>query len=461
MRKQNSLKTFYILLITQTVSLIGSRMTSLAIGIHIFQDTNAVTPLAMVGFFMTLPALLSAGVAGVLADRWNRRYVMAIADAGQALATLLLLLSFASGAFQLWHLYAVTILSALFAMFQGPAFMASVTMLVPDEHRDRANAIQQLTWPTSGILAPVLAGGLFAMVGVVGVMTIDLVTFGIAMVVVLAVSIPHPEQSAEGRAMTPDKMWKEALVGLRFLWSKRMLFWLMISAAVANFLIGGALMMDTPYILTLTGSEAMLGIILGVMSVGPVIGSLLMSIWGGTTPRIHTIVPGMAMEGVGLIIFGLARDPFWLGAGLFVALLPVPFVNSAFMSLFQVKVPPDLQGRVFSAIGQLSMLLSPLSYYLVGPLADKVLEPAVGSASWQIVAPLVGNEPGSGMGLMILVYGGLMVGILLAFYALPAVRHMEAALPDYKVVAQKDSVPGEALENEAMPKQLVLESELV
>lgn len=100
-----SLRTFYLLILTQTLSIIGSNMTSFAVGIQIYRDTSEATPLAMVGFFSVIPMILAAGAAGVLADRWDRRYVMAISDSGQALGTLLLLISFASGAFQLWHLF--------------------------------------------------------------------------------------------------------------------------------------------------------------------------------------------------------------------------------------------------------------------------------------------------------------------------------------------------------------------
>ena len=154
MADRRTLRTFYTLILTQTFSLIGSRMTGLAVAIKVFNDTDRATPLTIVAFLTAVPQVVSANVAGVLADRWDRRYVMMIADAGQALATFLLMLSFLSGAFELWHLYVLTVIQSIFSVFQGPAFDASVTMLVPDEHRDRANTIRQLTGPASGLIAP-------------------------------------------------------------------------------------------------------------------------------------------------------------------------------------------------------------------------------------------------------------------------------------------------------------------
>lgn len=85
--KDRSLRTFIILILTQMFSIIGSNMTSFAVGIQVYRETSQATLLALVGFFGLLPMLLVAGKAGVLADRWNRRYVMAIADIGQAVGT--------------------------------------------------------------------------------------------------------------------------------------------------------------------------------------------------------------------------------------------------------------------------------------------------------------------------------------------------------------------------------------
>jgi DHA3 family macrolide efflux protein-like MFS transporter len=429
-----TLRVFYILILTQTFSLIGSRMTGLAIAIKVFKDTDQATPLALTAFFSTLPSLISASIAGVLADRWDRRHVMVIADAGQAVGTLLLMISFLSGAFQLWHLYVVVLIQSVFGIFQGPAFQASVTMLVPDEQRDRANAIQQLTGPMSGIIAPVLAGLLFVEIGAAGVMGIDLFTFAVAVIVVLLVSIPRPEQTAEGRAMQ-GTIWKEAAVGFRYLASRQILFLGTLYVALVNFLLSAAMVLDTPYILTITGSEAALGTLMGVMSAGGIVGGVVMSIWGGTRPRMHTIMPGIILSGVFLALYGISRSPVTMGIVLFWLMVPIPMVNAAFQSLLQLKIPPDLQGRVFAALNQMSMLLMPLAYLAAGPLADRVFEPAVGKSGWGTVAPLVGNRAGSGIGLIMLLCGSLVALVSVVTYAVPAYRHMEATLPDYLPVA--------------------------
>ena len=223
----HNMRTFYTLIFTQVFSLIGSKISGLAIGIWIFNDTGNATPLTLVSFFAVLPMVLASSFSGVMADRWDRRYVMIVADAGQAVGTVLLLASFTSGGFELWHLYLITMVQSVFGVFQGPAFMASVTMLVPDDKRDTANSIQQLTQPASNIVAPVITGMLYAVIGVEGSIMIDLATFVVAMVVVFSVHIPRPEVTAAGQSER-GSIWYESWTGLRWLRSNGTMFFIVI-----------------------------------------------------------------------------------------------------------------------------------------------------------------------------------------------------------------------------------------
>jgi DHA3 family macrolide efflux protein-like MFS transporter len=427
---RSHLRTFYILTITQVLSLIGSAMSGIAIGIRVFDDTGNTTPLLLTGFFAALPMMLGGSFAGVMVDRWNRRRVLIATDAAQAVGTLLLMLSFLSGRFQLWHLYAIAGAQGALGMFQRPAMEASVTMLVPEGHRDRANAIRQITGPAAGMIAPVVTGFVYAAVGVTGVMTVDLATAAVAVIVVWLVAIPQPVRTAGGGA-GQGMFWRELWSGLQFVWSRRMLFALMIYAALLNFLLSGPMSLTTPYILTLTGSKETLGMLLGIMNLGIVVGGVAMMISGGTRPRIHGIMLGLMFRGFWVAMFGLVRTPAMLGLALFCVFLPNPLVDASFMSMLQVKVPPDMQGRVFALLYQMMFIANPLSLLVTGPLVDRALEPAVGSPGWAAVASLVGDQPGSGMGLLLFVCGVAMLLMTAAVYAYPKTRSIEADLPDY------------------------------
>jgi DHA3 family macrolide efflux protein-like MFS transporter len=356
-------------------------------------------------------------------------------------------LSFLSGRFQLWHLYSVAFAQGLLGMLQRPAMEASVTRLVPEPHRDRANTIRQITGPAAGMIAPVIAGLIYALVDVTGVMVIDLITFVIAIVVVYFVRIPQPQTTAEGQAAA-GSVWREMRGGFRFLWGRRILFYLMVYAALINFLLSGPINLTTPYIITLTGSEATLGLLMGGMNAGIIVGGALMFVWGGTRPRIHGIMLGLLFRAFWLAIYGVARTPLTLGLALFFIFFTNALVDASFMSLLQLKVAPDMQGRVFALLFQMMFIANPLSYLLTGLLVDRVLTPAVDQPGWRTVTPLVGDGPGSGMGLLMVIAGLTMFTLTLVIDTWPRTRGAESEFPDYAVFADKGSARGAATHGE-------------
>lgn len=436
--RARNLRIFYILILTQTFSMIGTRISSLAVGIQVFNDTGSATPLALVAFFATVPMVLASTFSGVLADRWDRRYVMILSDFGQAIATSALLLSFATGRFELWHLYMVAAVQSIFGVFQGPAFMASVTLLVPDDKRDGANAIQQMTGPMAGIIAPIFAGVIYAAGGVEGAILFDLATFLTAMAVVFSVRLPRPEISAEGRAMKGSVL-REALGGLQYLRARRPLILLALYASFLNFMFAGAMTVSMPYILARTGSETLTGVIISLESVGAIIGGVLIGVWGGTRPRMNTVIPAIGVSGLMLALAGMSQSALPLAASIFLMMLPLPMANTLLMSILQVKVPPDIQGRVFAVLSTFSLMLTPLAQLGIGPLVDQVAEPAVGGPGWEAVAPLVGDQFGAGIGLIMLVAGAFAAGSAVLAFATPSLRRAEALIPDYVPAPAEDA----------------------
>lgn len=437
---KTNMRTFYALILTQVFSLMGSRISGLAISIWIFAETGNATPLLLVSFFAVLPQVIASSIAGVLSDRWDRRYVMVLSDAGQAIGTVLLLLSFTSGSFEVWHLYIVTFIQAVFGVFQGPAFQATVTMLIPDEKRDGANTIQQLTGPMAGIFAPPIAGLVYAAVGVTGAIVVDLLTFIVAMAVIFSMNIPRPEQTETGRD-EQGSMWYEMLTGFRFVAKYRGLTIMVIYLAFLNFLVAGSMGLAVPYILARTdNNEVLLGILQATINIGAIAGGIFFGMWGGTRPRVHTIFPGIIVASLFLIALGTSQHPIILGVMLFAFMFPLPMVNASAMSILQVKTPPDIQGRVFAFIGQISILLTPLAYLVAGPLTDQLFEPAVGTAGWEVVAPLVGASTGSGMGMIMVIGGVTSFFLSVVIYSLPVIRTIEERLPDYVPAEQPADV---------------------
>jgi MFS family permease len=427
---QPRLAIYYALLITQTVSLIGSQISEYAVSIAVFRDTGHATPLALVFFFSAVPSILLGGLAGALADRFDRRVVMLVANLGFATVSGLLLLSFVSGAFQLWHLYGLTCAAALFAALDRPAFQASIAMLVPDNQRDRANAIGQMTGSAAGIIAPALAGMLYAVVGVAGSIGIDLATSVAAIAMLAVVRIPRPAETADGRAMRAP-LRRQVFDGFRYLAARPVLLGFCAYVSGVNFLANAAMVLLTPYVLARTGSAQVFGMVLAAMNVGGIAGALAISAGARLGSRMNTVMLGIVGAGLCIGLAGAARTAPALGASLCLMLFTLAFSNVPFWSLLQAKVAPDLQGRVFAAYLQVAMLLGPLDALLAGPFADRVFEPARREPAWRSVGWLVGAGPGAGIGLMFVLASTLVLALTLAVYAIPAVRRLEADLPDH------------------------------
>jgi MFS transporter, DHA3 family, macrolide efflux protein len=429
------MRTFYVLLLTQGLSLIGSRMTVIGIGIWLYSTTKTTTPLLLMAFFNELAAVFAGSLAGVLVDRWPRRRVLILADAGQALGTVVLLAAFLSGRFAVWQLYAIVFVQGIFALFQGPAKDAAVTMLVPAGRRERANAVQEMVFPMAGVVAPALAGVAYAAGGIATVVAVDMVSFVIAIVVVAVLHIPDPEATPEGLAIQ-GRPWQQVAGALRFLRQRRGLLLLVLYGAALNFFLNGPLELTIPYLLAATGSEPLMGSVMALQSAGAFAGAALIAVWGGGRARVPTMLGGYLLTGVMFLLFGTVRQPLLLGAVVFLLMAPLPMGNALFVSLLQSRTPPDAQGRIFALVNQLGFVGATGSFLLVGPLVDKLLVPAASRPGWSVVAPLVGRGEAGAIGLVLVVTGVLILATTLLLYARRSVRYVEVGLPDYEVASE-------------------------
>jgi MFS family permease len=400
-------------------------MTGVVIGIKIFVDTGDTAPLLIAAFFAEVPQTFASGFMGILADRFNRRYVIMLGDLGQAIGTTLLLISFGSGQFQLWHLYIAMLVQGLFATVQGPASQATITMLVPENQRDRANGVRQIGFPLAGIVAPVLAGVLYTLIDVTGVMLIDLATFIVAMIVVALIALPpHPQNDETDEAVRLS--WREMLAGWRFLWQRRMLFILAVYISFIYFLINGPLELATPYLIAITGSKALLGVLLGALNLGAFLGAASIAVIGNVGNRVRVILAAFLLHGVMLIGWGIARDPLLIGVISILLMFPLAVVGALFATILQNKTPSHLQGRVFGVTDQMGVMLTPLSFLITAGLVDQVLEPAAA-------------QVGDGMSLLMIGVGGIIIALTLLVFLQPSIRRLEQTLPTYGMNTLNDS----------------------
>lgn len=428
------MKTFLVIWAGQLVSIIGSGLTGFALSVWMFEQTGQATPIALNALFFNLPRVILSPIAGSIADRYNRRTILILADCGAALTTLAVAIILFSGNLQVWHIYLTTALSSAFSTFQEPAYRASITMLVPKKDLARAGGIQQIGFAIQSILTPLIASVLYLAVGLEGVILIDFATFFIAIGALMVVRIPQPKATTEtGEEGKKQSMWQDSLFGWRYLRKRPGLFGLLWYYAAVNFFLSLSGVLIIPLVLSY-GAATDIGAIQMAGGAAMLIGGLVMGVWGGPKSRlIWGVVAAIALSGFGYFLAGLRPITWVIGVAQFVILFFIPISAALSQAVWQKKVAPDIQGRVFAIRAMIAYLIIPLANLSAGFLADHIFEPAMqegGALSESFVAGVVGVGAGRGIAVIFIV-SGISLWLTSSYaFANPRIRNLEAEIPD-------------------------------
>lgn len=435
------MRTFAFVLVGQVFSLLGSGMTGFALVIWAYLTTGQATTLAIASLVYFAPTVLFSPVAGALVDRWNRKLTMILSDLAQGLTTVALLPLFVSGNLQIWHWYIAGAIAGTFAAFHFPAYSAAITTMIPKAQYGRASGLMSIAESASGIFSPIIGAAILGLLGVTAgvptIMLIDITTFTIAIGILLAVKVPQPRRTEVGQKAR-GSLLKESVYGFRYIAARRSLLGLQLVFFTSNLLGTLGFTILTPMILARTGNNALvLGSVQSAGAIGGVGGGILMSAWGGPKPRVYGIVFGLALEGIiGMIFMGIATGLALWAAAAFLSAFLIPIINGSNQAIWQSKVAPDVQGRVFAARRLIAQITAPIGMGVAGPLADRVFEPGMqtGGGLSGTFGVLVGVGPGAGMALMLVIFGIAGACASLAAFTVRAVRHAETLLPDHDAV---------------------------
>ncbi|MDY7023555.1 MAG: MFS transporter [Cyanobacteriota bacterium] len=406
------MRTFTILWFGQLISAIGSTMTYFGSVIWMWSLSETATTLSLGGFFGIATSLVVTLFSGIIVDRVNRKLLILIADLVAGLSTIALLILALTNHLQIWHLYTAIAINTPFNQIQILAYQASISLLVPPQHYTRATSMGAALNYGSSILAPALAGSLYPVIGLVGILLIDILTFVVAIATLLFVPIPQPE-SSESNNLSQQTIWKQITFGFSYIWPKSGLLALLTITTLFGFAhdIGAAIY--EPMILARSGGNGnILGFAASAAGAGGITGAIIVSIWGGTKRRINGVLVAMMGAGISKTIFGLGQTAFvWIPAQ-FCSSMNFPLMGSSDTSIWLTQVAPDIQGRILAMRSLMRQSVSAVAYLIAGPLADYIFEPAMqpGGVLSPIFSPLFGTEKGAGIALL---YTISSVGLLL------------------------------------------------
>ena len=240
------------------------------------------------------------------------------------------------------------------------------------------------------------------------------------------------------------------MFGFKYIFARPSLVGLLSVFLALNFILSFSFTLFAPMILARTGDNTLiLGSVQSAFGVGGIIGGILMSAWGGPKRKIHAVLMGSAIVSLGTCFFGIGRSlPVWAAAA-FALMILLPILNGSSQAIWQSKIPPQIQGRVFATRSLMARIAQPISLAVTGPLADWIFEPAMmpGGSLAPTFGWLVGTGPGAGMALIFVFMGllGTLPGLL--GYTFDAVRNVEDIIPDHDAVS-----PG-AEEDKPVPEE--------
>lgn len=402
-KKENSLKNFYILWSTQSLSQLGSSITAFALTLWLYEKTGSALSTAALTICTYAPYVLMSIFAGALTDRFNKKKTMLVCDTLAAMCTLTVFLLYKTDSLAIWHLYLINAVSGLMNTVQQPASEVMMTLIVPKDRYQKTSGLQNLSRSLNSVLNPVIATALYSLAGLDVVIAVDLTSF-----VVAFVALAGFIRVAEVKKESKEKTLTLAKEGLAFLKSKPMILTLILFMSGVN-LVASAFNATLPaYVIpNPKGGSAMLGVITSASGLAMIVGSLLVSFLPKPKDRVKMIYITMLISlGSENFILAFAREPYLWVLAQVIGWILVPVMSTNLEVILRNSVPVDLQGRVYACRNTFQFFTIPIGLFLGGFLVDHVCEPFMKRQGYrEILTILFGSGKGSGAALMMFILG--------------------------------------------------------
>ena len=366
MENRNWKVPFYTIWIGQAVSLAGSRLVRFALIWWLTETTGSATILATATSVGFLPTIFLGPFAGALVDRLPRKWVLIVSDGSIALLTALLSLLFWLDIAQPWHVLGIIFLRSVGDAFQSPAMTSTTPLMVPRDQLSRVAGMNSTLFGVLNFAIPPLGAVLLGVMGVRGVLPLDVLTALLALIPLAIIAIPDPEVKA--KAVLTDMR-----EGLRYIWDWRGMRWILGTSMAAGIFLA-PLFSFTPLLVTqhFGGGALELGWLSSASGIGMLVGGFVLSAWGGFRRHMNTAIVGALISGAGRILVGLAPGTaLWLAIiGQFISGVGFSGYMTGSRATQQSTVAPEMQGRFFAVRFSAFTALTPISLAIAGPIAD-------------------------------------------------------------------------------------------
>lgn len=418
-------KKYIVLWLSQSVSQLGSSMTSFALVLWAYEQSRSALSVSLMSFCDYVPYILVSMFVGSFIDRHKKKGIMLAADTIAAVGSLSVLVLFLSGHLSVWHIYVINVVMGVTTAFQQPASAVAVGWLVPKDKISNASGMNSFSGNLIIVFKPMLAAALFAAGGLPVILLIDLVSFAVAFSVLLFF-IPIPERIGEKQHKSPFAGTAEGFV---FLKKEKGIFYIILTMALVNFF--SRLTYEnilSPMILARSANNSIaLGIVNACMGIGGIAGGIVVSLKKESRHKASAIYLSAALSFLfGDITMAVGRDTFLWSAAAVAASIPIPFIMANQNAILYRRVPQEIQGRVFAVRNAIQYSTIPVGILLGGILADYVFEPFMRSDTQLtgFLMKIVGSGAGSGMAVMFLCTGICGFTVSMISCILPEIRKL-------------------------------------
>lgn len=426
---KDGFKKYILFWFSGSVSQLGSAMTSFALILWTYTQTNSAMAVSLMSFCNFLPYILASLVAGGFVDRHRKKTIMLAADTFAAVCSLVVCILFWYGRLEIWHIYLVNAVIGFMNSFQGPAQAVAIGMMVPDERLAQMSGMTSFSSNLVSVLSPVFASAVFSFGGLGAVLVMDFLSFLFNFfVLLLFIRIPEEcKDISEGKNMLSG-----AADGFRFLFRTKGLWYMIVTMAAINFF--SQLTYEnilSPMILARSGNDSLtLGVVNTVLGVGGILGGLVVSVKNLKISSVKMIYFSAALSFLlGDLLMGLGQNAYWWSIAAVAASFPIPFIMAGQNVILYKMIPQKLQGSVFSVRNAIQHGTIPVGLLLGGFLADYVFEPFMqsGNGLAGVLRYIVGSGHGAGMAVMFLCTGILGASVSLSAYHNKEIQKLQEA----------------------------------
>lgn len=397
------LRDFLILWSTQSVSQLGSSITTFALTLWLYEKTGSSLRTAALTICSYTPYVLMSIFAGALTDRFNKKKTMLGCDVFAAICTIIVFVLFRTNRLMVWHLYVLNVISGLMNTVQQPASEVAMTLIIPEKYYQKTSGLCSLSRSLISILNPLLATALYSFAGLNGVIAVDIGSFIVAFAALLFfIRIPGNKSDKS------ESVLDLAKEGLLFLKENPLITTLILFMSGVN-LVASAFDAALPgYVLPNSkGGSSVLGMVTSCSGIAMIIGSLVVSVLPKPKDRVKVIYLTMLFSlGTENFLLAFSREPVLWCIGQIIGWVLVPVMSANLDVILRSAIPVELQGRVYACRNTLQFFTIPIGLFLGGFMVDHICEPFMSAyGNLSILKTLFGMGKGSGAALMMFILG--------------------------------------------------------